>query len=145
MATSLTNKTVTMLDVRFPSKIIPWEEVRVQMVDPQCRVRICAPLRLEPSTEANPFHEVSQIFALTFLWHLLETKLCERLRFELGKTYKVSICDSFEVSPPHPSKLKYGLVSITFGCDPKDAQDLVRQVRVELEGARDQGFEEREV
>jgi len=124
---------------------VPWEEVKVPMVDPQCRVLISSSLKLELATEDDPFSETRQILALTHLWHLVETKLNERLRFNLGKTYRVSIGDSFDVSPPHPAVPKSGTVSISFGCDPADAKELADQVMAELRDLRASGFSEREI
>merc|ERR1719512_656800 len=103
------------------------------------------PLTLDTPTESEPFKEVEQVLGLAHLWHLLETRLCERLRFELGKTYKVSIGDSFEISPPQQSIPKTGTLSISFGCDPADARGLLNQVMAEIARLREEGFEEREV
>jgi len=145
MAKPQTSETLTPLQVRFPASSVPWEEVRVPMVDAQCRVLFSAPLHLELATEEEPFKEMRQMLALTHLWHLLETRLCERLRFELGKTYKVSIGDSFEVSPPSRSVPKSGCVSISFGCEPGDAREMLKQVQAAIEHCREKGFELREV
>lgn len=145
MGRTYTSQTVTPLEVRFPSATVPWEEVHVAMVDPQCRVLLTSPLQLELATEDDPAKEGRQMMDLAQLWHLLETKLCERLRFQLGKTYKVSIGDSFDVSPPQLDVPKTGIVSISFGCELADAKVLLESVLAELQRLREQGFEEREV
>ena len=145
MARSPSIASLSPLEVRFPGATVAWQEVPVAMVDPQCRVLLSLPLALEPSPEDRPFWELDQMLELSHLWRLLEAKLCERLRFQLGKTYKVSIGDSFGLSPPQPSAPKTGLVSISFGCEPGDARQLLAQVLEEVDRRRDDGFSEEDV
>jgi len=145
MAKAHTCETVAALNVKFPTAAVPWEEVKVAMVDPQCKVLITAHLKLEMNTEEESFKEAAQVMALSHLWQVLESKLNERLRFNLGKTYRVSIGDSFSVSPPHPGVPKTGTVSISFCCDPSDAKELSAQVMAELGKFREDGFEDKDI
>merc|ERR1719215_1927549 len=145
LAATHTQDTVSVLDVQFSAKSVPWEAVQVSMIDPQCRVLVSMPLRMEAIPLKDATSHTLRSLSLSHLWRLLETKLCERLRFELGKTYNVSVGDSFEVSSPRPDAARTGMVSISFGCEPGVAETMLKQVLGEIDRLRREGFKDDEV
>ena len=72
-------------------------------------------------------HEEGERFAMGALANVLQMRLRDRLREELGSTYSVSVQGSAERIPdPEYS------VSISFGCDPNRVDELVQEVFDEI-------------
>lgn len=68
---------------------------------------------------------------------LLETRLIEVLRFQRGQVYGVSVSDDFSLSPPQLGRPNKGTLTISFECDPAEADELVDATTAVLERLRD--------
>ncbi len=101
---------------------------------------------IEPKSEAaivfnGPFdYNQTQRVAIRALANVLENRLREKLREDLGGTYSVSASASYDKIPvPDYS------VAVEFGCAPDRLDELVRTVFSEIEGLKAKGPTEAEV
>jgi len=126
---------VAPINVSFPQKSHK-EEVHLQMIDPKGSTLVCFPIALKnvtdlaapKSTEA----ELHDLFMVKFLIRMLETRLVEVLRFKRGQVYSVSVGDDFSLAPPQLGSRRTGTLSISFECDPAEADELVDTTNNEL-------------
>ena len=101
---------------------------------------------IEPKSQAaifltGPFeYSRSEAIALRAMGEILQTRLLETIREDLGGTYSITARASAQRVP-------YGefTVSIAFGCDPKRLDDLVARVYQELEKFRSEGPTEKQL
>ncbi len=75
-----------------------------------------------------------EALTLTVAGEMLQTRLRERIREELGGTYSIGVIAN-SMSLPDPEYLVY----IVFGSDPSRAEELLDEVMTELEWLRDGG------
>ena len=75
-----------------------------------------------------------EALTLTVAGEMLQTRLRERIREELGGTYSIGVIAN-SMSLPDPEYLAY----IVFGSDPSRAEELLDEVLAELEWLRDGG------
>jgi len=79
------------------------------------------------------------------LEQILESRLVERMRFELGAIYNVSASVDFSSSNPSTRFPLSGTAGISFTCDPRDIELLVSKVFAELRLLAEEGPSERDV
>ncbi|KAF7819724.1 zinc protease PQQL-like isoform X1 [Senna tora] len=124
------------LPFTFPSTIFR-EVVRSPMVEAQCLVQLCFPVELKNGTMVEEIHFVG------FLSKLLETKMTQVLRFELGQIYSVGVSIFLGGNKPSRTGDVRGDISINFSCDPEISSKLVdlaldEILRLQEEGPSDQ-------
>lgn len=127
---------VTALDVAFPATNVR-EEVHLEMIDPKGSNVLCFPLSLGAVASpegglATAEAELRELFRLRMLVRLLETRFIEVLRFKRGQVYGVSVREDFSFCSPHMGKVRAGTLSISFECNPAEADELLEATRAEL-------------
>ncbi len=116
--------------VRAPNGIV---EKKVEKgIEPKSQ----AALVFSGSFEYDQMHRVV-IRAMT---EILQTKLLETIREELGGTYSISVSPSYQKLP----KPEYS-ITIQFGCDPQRTDDLIKRVLQEIERFKTTGPTEKQV
>ncbi|HSE36938.1 MAG TPA: insulinase family protein, partial [Blastocatellia bacterium] len=89
----------------------------------------------------GPFeHDQTQRIAIRAMSEVLETRLLETIREELGGTYSIGARASYQRIP----KPEYS-ISIQFGCAPERADDLVKRVFEEIEKFKTSGPTDKQV
>lgn len=130
---------VPAFDIKFPTKSVR-DEVQIQMIEPKGSTVLCFPLvrtgTIKECSPATVESDLREIFHVRLIVKLLETRLIEVLRFQRGQVYSVSVSDDFALSPPQMSCPAQGTLSISFECDPNEADELVEATRAELEKLR---------
>jgi len=131
---------VTPVDIPFPPGQVK-EDVTLRMVEPKGSTVVCFPIQLhcvavtgQPQSTEAQLHE---LFTLTMLIRMLETRLIEVLRFQRGKVYSVSARDDFSLSSPQMERAPRGTLCIYFECNPAEADELVEVTKIELQKLRD--------
>ncbi|XP_028808165.1 zinc protease PQQL-like [Neltuma alba] len=124
------------LPFTFPTTISR-EVVWSPMVEAQCLVQLCFPVELKNGTMVEEIHFVG------FLSKLLETKMTQVLRFELGQIYSVGVSIFLGGNKPSRTGDVRGDISINFSCDPRISSKLVdlalnEILRLQEEGPSDQ-------
>ncbi|XP_054811464.1 zinc protease PQQL-like isoform X1 [Prosopis cineraria] len=124
------------LPFTFPTTVSR-QEVRSPMVEAQCLVQLCFPVELKNGTMVEEIHFVG------FLSKLLETKMTQVLRFELGQIYSVGVSIFLGGNKPSRTCDVRGDISINFSCDPGISSKLVdlalnEILRLQEEGPSDQ-------
>ena len=90
---------------------------------------------------SGPFeHNQENRVAIKAMADVLETRLLEKIREDLGGTYSISASASYQRDPIR----EYSL-TIQFGCDPARADDLVKRVFEEIELLKSNGPTEKQV
>jgi zinc protease len=95
---------------------------------------------IEPQSQASlvftgPFqYDQMQRIAIRAMGQVLQGRLREVLREDLGGTYNVGVSTSYSKVP----REQYS-VSIDFGCDPKRTDDLVKAVFAQIDGLKTTG------
>mmetsp|Transcript_2475 Transcript_2475/g.5962 ORF Transcript_2475/g.5962 Transcript_2475/m.5962 type:complete len:1024 (+) Transcript_2475:179-3250(+) len=124
---------LTPLAFKFPAKARE-EHIRMAMVDPLCCTKVTLPIRI-PCGE----RELQETFLVTHALQVLESRLVERMRFELGAIYNVSAAVDFGAAHPRADMPLEGTAGISFTCHPRDVSQLVKSVFAELEALRAEG------
>ncbi|XP_054811473.1 zinc protease PQQL-like isoform X2 [Prosopis cineraria] len=124
------------LPFTFPTTVSR-QEVRSPMVEAQCLVQLCFPVELKNGTMVEEIHFVG------FLSKLLETKMTQVLRFELGQIYSVGVSIFLGGNKPSRTCDVRGDISINFSCDPGISSKLANLalneiLRLQEEGPSDQ-------
>lgn len=131
---------VTPLDIKFPTESVR-EEVRLNMIEPKGSTVLCFPVCLHAVTTVGSVDsaedELRELFQLRLLVRLLETRLVEVLRFQRGQVYSVSVADDLSSASPHLGCMRKGHLSISFECDPAEADELIQATRSELQRLQD--------
>jgi len=124
----------------FPKKSVR-EDVHLHMVDPKGSTVIYFPIQLAAVTEVGNLEsaaaELRNIFVVTFVVRMLETRLIEVLRFKRGQVYGASVGSDFGMASPQLGVVRHGTLSINFECDPAEADELVEVTLAELDRIRD--------
>jgi zinc protease len=101
---------------------------------------------IEPKSQAailfsGPFeYTQEQRMAFSAMTHILQTRLLETIREELGGTYSISASPGFTRHP-----VSTYTISIAFGADPARLDDLIARVHKEIERFRTEGPTEKQV
>lgn len=101
---------------------------------------------IEPKSQAviifsGPFdYDPTQRVAIRAMTEILQMKLMETIREELGGTYGVDVSPSYQKLP----RPEYS-ISIQFGCDPQRTDDLVKRLLQEIEQFKTKGPTEKQV
>ena len=101
---------------------------------------------IEPKSQAailftGPFdYTPEQRVAFNAMTHILQTRLLETIREELGGTYSISASPGFSRYP-----VSTYTISIGFGADPARLDDLIARVHKEIERFRTEGPTEKQV
>ncbi|HSO74181.1 MAG TPA: insulinase family protein, partial [Blastocatellia bacterium] len=99
------------------------------------------PKSLNAIVFSGPFeYDQTQRVAIRAMADVLQTKLLETIREELGGTYSISASASYQ-RIPNP---EYS-ITIEFGCAPERAGDLIKRVFEEIEKLKANGPTEKEV
>lgn len=124
---------VTPLPFRFPDHPVV-EDVEVDMVSPLTQCQITLPVHLDRPVARE------QLWWLNSACKLLETRLLQKLRFEMGDLYTVSVGSFFGCDAPSSTapQLK-GDVSIAFTCDPANKGRLVAMALDTLQCLQEDG------
>jgi len=121
-----------------------WKDIGVQLpssvVDKKVEKGI-EPKSLNAIVFSGPFeHDQTHRVAIRAMADVLQTRLLETIREELGGTYSIGASPSYSRIP----KPEYSIV-IQFGCSPDRADDLVKRVFQEIEKLKTQGPTEKQV
>ncbi|WIA12333.1 hypothetical protein OEZ85_012387 [Tetradesmus obliquus] len=132
-------RTLTPLPFKFPEQPVV-EDVEVDMVSPLTQSQITLPVGLERAVARE------QLWWLSAACRLLETRLLQKLRFEFGDVYTVSVASFFGCEAPSSTGAKlWGDVSIAFTCDPANKERLVELALTTLERLQEEGPTQAEV
>ena len=128
-----TNRVETWRDLgeRPPRGVI--EEIVRKGLEPQSQTRLFF-------TGSIDYGDRSQRLGIAVMTSVLETRLREVLREELGGTYSVSVGSSFSWRPAGQYRL-----SISFGSDPERADELLAAVYEEIDRLKSSPPDEAEV
>ena len=128
-----TNRVETWRDLgeRPPRGVI--EEIVRKGLEPQAQTRLFF-------TGSIDYGDRSQRLGIAVMTSVLETRLREVLREELGGTYSVSVGSSFSWRPAGQYRL-----SISFGSDPERADELLAAVYEEIDRLKSSPPDEAEV
>jgi zinc protease len=121
-----------------------WKDVGVQVasgaVDKKVEKGI-EPKSLNAIVFSGPFeHDQTHRVAIRAMSDVLQTRLLETIREELGGTYSIGAIPSYQRIP----KPEYSIM-IQFGCSPDRADDLVKRVFQEIEKLKNEGPTEKQV
>jgi len=129
---------VTPLNVQWP-KQSSRNHVRLKMMDPKGNNVIVFPVTLKSVGTTASMEEIEadleRFFMLRVIGRMLETRLIELLRFKRGQVYGVRVMDDFSFSPP-VGDVRTGALSISFECNPVEADDLIFATLAELDRLR---------
>jgi zinc protease len=95
---------------------------------------------IEPKSQAaivftGPFeYDQARAVAIGAMTELLQTRLLEKLREDLGGTYSITVSPEYQKIP----KQEYS-VTIQFGSDPQRSEELVKRVFQEIEDLKANG------
>ncbi|WIA32467.1 hypothetical protein OEZ86_003287 [Tetradesmus obliquus] len=132
-------RTLRPLPFKFPEQPVV-EDVEVDMVSPLTQSQITLPVGLERAVARE------QLWWLSAACRLLETRLLQKLRFEFGDVYTVSVASFFGCEAPSSTRAKlWGDVSIAFTCDPANKERLVELALTTLERLQEEGPTQAEV
>ncbi|KAI9119409.1 hypothetical protein K1719_010084 [Acacia pycnantha] len=126
------------LPFTFPTTISR-EVVRSHMVEAQCLVQLCFPVELKNGTMVEEIHFVG------FLSKLLETKMTQVLRFELGQIYSVGVSIFLGGNKPSRTGDVRGDISINFSCDPGISSKLANLALTEILHLQEEGPSDQDV
>lgn len=121
-----------------------WKDVRVQT--PKSVVEKKVEKGIEPKSQSaivfsGPFEfEQNNNVAFRAMTQVLETRLLERLREDLGGTYSITVSPDYQKIP----RPEYS-VSIQFGSDPQRTEELVKRVFQEIELLKTNGPTEKQL
>jgi len=115
------------IGIRLPEGII--EKTVFRGIEPKSVVSIIFSGTMEWSREEN--------YYLKSMAGMLDIKLREVLREEMGGTYDVSVSSSADLYPVQKYK-----VNIFFGCDPRRVEELIQTVFQVLDSLKKEGPEE---
>ncbi|CAM9682109.1 unnamed protein product, partial [Discosporangium mesarthrocarpum] len=137
---------VTPLNVEFPpQKVVRC--LRVPMSDPFALSSMTFPITLGGSR--HPTHKARLLdnIMIQFVCSVLERRLMEVLRFHLGRTYTVSVQESFSIAPPmvNESDPLPGMVTVSLTCNPEDVSLLHAKTLEELERLQEVGPSSEEI
>ena len=110
------------------------------MVDPLCCTQMTFPLTIEASQT-----ELRESMLLGHAMQVFESRLVDKLRFELGAIYNVSAGCDFSAAHAAEGKPISGTASVSFTCQPRDVATLARVVLRELDAMKREGPTEQEV
>eukprot|EP00877_Chromochloris_zofingiensis_P010305 jgi/Chrzof1/5528/Cz16g06130.t1 len=111
-------RTLTPLPFTFPEQPVI-EDVQVEMVSPITQSQITFPVELDRQTARE------DMIWLAVACKVLEGKLLQRLRFEFGDVYTVSVGSFFGMEAPSRKGTLRGDVSVAFTCDPANKERVV--------------------
>jgi predicted Zn-dependent peptidase len=106
---------------------------QVRMVSPITQVEVSLPTTLSPDTARE------DVVWLNLMRAVLETRLLQRLRFQFGEIYTVSVSSFFGCEAPSSTGAPRGDVSIGFTCDPANRQHLIEMALREVEALQGAG------
>ena len=115
-----------------------WKDVGVQT--PQGVIEKKVEKGIEPKSQAaiiftGPFeYDQANAVAIGAMTELLQTRLLEKLREDLGGTYSITVSPEYQRIP----KQEYS-VTIQFGSDPERSEELVKRVFQEIEDLKANG------
>ncbi|CAM9595638.1 unnamed protein product [Ascophyllum nodosum] len=141
-----TREEVAPLDVRFPpAKVV--KAVRVSMADPCAVSTITFPVALGGARHPSHTERLRDNILIQFAASVLERRLFDVLRFTLGRTYGVSVSESFHSAPPIllPDQPLQGTVMITLSCEPQELPMLQETALSELRKLQREGPREDEI
>jgi zinc protease len=101
---------------------------------------------IEPKSQvaivfSGPFdYDPGRNIAIRAMAEVLQTRLLEKMREDLGSTYSITASPGYQKVP----KPEY-TISIQFGCDPKRTEDLIKLVFQEVEQFKTNGPTEKQV
>ena len=121
-----------------------WKDIGVQLPSGVIDKRVekgIEPKSLNAIVFSGPFeHDQAHRVAIRAMADVLQTRLLETIREELGGTYSIGANPSYQRIP----KPEYSIM-IQFGCSPDRADDLVKRVFQEIEKLKTQGPTEKQV
>ncbi|KAL8153842.1 hypothetical protein V2J09_011602 [Rumex salicifolius] len=129
---------LTSIPRTFPTKTIR-DVVRSPMVEAQCTVHISFNVTLKSETMDD------EVYFVSLLSQLLETKLTEVLRFQHGQIYSVSVSSDFDYSKPSRTDDLRGDINITFSCNPEASATLVDIALNEIMRLQEKGPSEEDI
>jgi zinc protease len=101
---------------------------------------------IEPKSQvalvfSGPFeYDQTQRIAIRAMAEVLQARLVEAIREELGGTYSINVNPSYQKLP----KPEYS-ITIQFGCDPQRTEDLLKRVLQEIEQFKTSGPTEKQL
>eukprot|EP00931_Biecheleriopsis_adriatica_P006146 TRINITY_DN1075_c0_g1_i1.p1 TRINITY_DN1075_c0_g1~~TRINITY_DN1075_c0_g1_i1.p1 ORF type:complete len:1073 (-),score=237.18 TRINITY_DN1075_c0_g1_i1:10-3228(-) len=120
---------ITPLDIKFPEKVVK-EDVHIRMVEPKGSTVLAFPLQMSAVAKqgdlTSGLDELRELMRLQLLVRLLETRLVE-----------VAVGNDLALSPPHMGIARTGSLTVSFECDPAEADELVKATQDELQHLRD--------
>jgi zinc protease len=115
-----------------------WKDVGVRTAEGVIEKRVekgIEPKSLNAIVFSGPFeYDQTQRVAIRAMSEVLQTRLLETIREELGGTYSVSVGPGYQRIP----RPEYSL-TIQFGCDPDRSEALVKRVFQEIEKLKSEG------
>ncbi|KAJ9517538.1 hypothetical protein QJQ45_024978 [Haematococcus lacustris] len=126
---------------------LPWspptqphvEDVKVSMVSPITQAQLTFPVKLQqPGVRED-------LMWVQLACMVLETRLLQRMRFQFGEIYTVSVSPFFACEAPSYKGDVRGDVSISFTCDPANRQRLINIALEEVEAMQSAGVREDEI
>jgi zinc protease len=121
-----------------------WKDIGVQLPSGVIEKKVekgIEPKSLNAIVFSGPFeHDQAHRVAIRAMSDVLQTRLLETIREELGGTYSIGASPSYQRIP----KSEYSIM-IQFGCSPDRADDLVKRVFQEIEKLKTQGPTEKQV
>ncbi|CAM9334409.1 unnamed protein product [Ectocarpus fasciculatus] len=141
-----TMRDVTTLEVKFPANKVV-KVVRVPMGDPYAVSTMTFPVALGGPRHPTHAERLRDNILVQFASSVLETRLNEVLRFTLGRTYGVSVQDSFLSAPPmlREDQPLPGTVMITLSCEPQELPLLRATTLSEIKRLQQSGPREDEI
>ncbi|KAL6755922.1 Metalloenzyme, LuxS/M16 peptidase-like protein [Haematococcus lacustris] len=126
---------------------LPWspptqphvEDVKVSMVSPITQAQLTFPVKLQQQRVREDLMWV-QLACM-----VLETRLLQRMRFQFGEIYTVSVSPFFGCEAPSIKGDVRGDVSISFTCDPANRQRLINIALEEVKAMQSTGVREDEI
>jgi len=132
-------KAITGIDMHFPNSQVS-KSLTKWMVDPLCCTQMTYPLRIEASDM-----ELRESMFLGHAIQVLESRLVEKMRFELGAIYNVSASIDFNAAHAADGEAITGTASIAWTCQPASVSTLVQVVLRELKAMQTEGPTQKEV
>jgi predicted Zn-dependent peptidase len=130
---------IAKIDIKFPSSRVA-RTLTKSMVDPLCCTQMTFPLRIEASDM-----ELRDSMLLGHAVQVLETRLVEKMRFELGAIYNVSASVDFSAAHAAEEEAITGTAAIAWTCQPAYVSLLAQVVLRELKALQSDGPTQKEV
>mmetsp|Transcript_27120 Transcript_27120/g.35553 ORF Transcript_27120/g.35553 Transcript_27120/m.35553 type:complete len:264 (+) Transcript_27120:1116-1907(+) len=140
-----TRETVSPLRVEFPNSRVE-KTLTVPMVEALCITSKTFPI-ICGGASSTKGQRLEDNLLVEFVRTVLERRLLETLRFELGSIYTVNVSVTYSVSDPalKDSDPIQGLLIITLTCKPKDVESIHAKIMQDIEDLAKSGPTEEEV